>query len=62
VSILKTLGKITKFVWREDRLFPVKFYNATNSIARFKDKKIISRFKNAVAYYKAGVVVVNLEF
>jgi hypothetical protein len=34
---------------------------ATNSIARFRIKMMISHLKNALACYSAGVVVVNLE-
>jgi hypothetical protein len=37
----------------------VKFYNATGSLARFEKKN--SSLKNAVAYYSAGVVAVNLK-
>jgi hypothetical protein len=31
-----------------------KIYNATNSMARFRIKIILLRFKNALAYYNAG--------
>jgi hypothetical protein len=37
----------------------VNFYNATGSLARFEKK--ISTLKNAVAYFNAGVVAVNLK-
>jgi hypothetical protein len=37
----------------------VNFYNATGSLARFENKKN-STLKNALAYYNAGVVAVNL--
>jgi hypothetical protein len=39
----------------------VKFYNSTNSKARFDNNIIISRLKKALAYRNAGVVVVNAE-
>jgi hypothetical protein len=39
----------------------VKIYNATSSLLRFEIKNILSTLKNALAYYSAGVVVVNLE-
>jgi hypothetical protein len=35
----------------------VKTYNATNSLARFRVKIIFLRYKNALAYYNAGVVI-----
>jgi hypothetical protein len=38
----------------------VKIYNATGSLVRF-EKKIPSTLKNALAYYNAGVVAVNLK-
>jgi hypothetical protein len=37
----------------------VKIYNASNSLGRFRVKIIFLRYKNAVAYYNPGVVVVN---
>jgi hypothetical protein len=37
----------------------VKIYNATNSLAHFGSKNIFLQFKNALAYYNAGVVAVN---
>jgi hypothetical protein len=37
----------------------VNFYNATGSQARFENKSILFYFKNALAYYNAGVVAVN---
>jgi hypothetical protein len=39
----------------------VKIHNATNSIQRFKNKNVFPYYENALAYYNAGVVVVNLE-
>jgi hypothetical protein len=36
----------------------VNFYNATGSLARFENKNILFSFKNALAYYNAGVVAV----
>jgi hypothetical protein len=36
----------------------VKIYNATRSLVRFKNQNI---WKNGLAYYDAGVVVVNSE-
>jgi hypothetical protein len=38
----------------------VNFYNATGSLARFKNI-FFSSLKNAVAYYNAGVVAVTLK-
>jgi hypothetical protein len=35
------------------------FYNATGSLAHFKNKTFSSALKNADAYYNAGVVAVN---
>jgi hypothetical protein len=37
----------------------VKIYNSSNSLARFRVKNIFLLHKNAMAYYTAGVVVVN---
>jgi hypothetical protein len=37
----------------------VKFYNATSSLVSFEANKISYTFKNALAYYSTGVVVVN---
>jgi hypothetical protein len=40
----------------------VNFYNATGSLALIENKNILLYFeKNAVAYYNAGVVAVNLK-
>jgi hypothetical protein len=39
----------------------VKFYNATGSLGRFEKKIFIFFFENAIAYYNAGVVAVNLK-
>jgi hypothetical protein len=36
----------------------VNFYNAKGSLVRFENKKESSTLKNALAYYKVGVVVV----
>jgi hypothetical protein len=37
----------------------VKIYNATSNLDRFKTKMISHTLKNALAYFNAGVVVVN---
>jgi hypothetical protein len=38
----------------------VNFYNTAGSLARFENKNILyPTLKNALAYYNAGVVVVN---
>jgi hypothetical protein len=37
----------------------VKNYNTTSSLVRFENKNIFYFEKNALAYYNAGVVVVN---
>jgi hypothetical protein len=39
----------------------VNFYNATSRPTRFENKNILFYFDNAVAYYNAGVVAVNLK-
>jgi hypothetical protein len=39
----------------------VNFYNARSSLVRFENKNIFFYLENALAYYNAGVVVVNLE-
>jgi hypothetical protein len=39
----------------------VNFYNATGSLARFKNQNFYATLKNALAYYSAGVVAVNLK-
>jgi hypothetical protein len=39
----------------------VKIYNATSSLVRFENKNIFFLLKNALAYYNAGVVAVNLK-
>jgi hypothetical protein len=36
-----------------------KIYIPTNSMARFKNKIIFLRCKNALAYYNAGIAAVN---
>jgi hypothetical protein len=40
----------------------VKFYSATNSLARFYDKMIFLCCKNALAYNNAGIVDLNSLF
>jgi hypothetical protein len=37
----------------------ISLYNARGSLARLENKNIIFYFKNALAYYNAGVVAVN---
>jgi hypothetical protein len=39
----------------------VKIYNTANSLVRFKTKEMFSCLKNALAYYSAGVVGVDLK-
>jgi hypothetical protein len=39
----------------------VKFYNAASSLVRFENKNIFFPLKNALAYYNAGVEVLNSE-
>jgi hypothetical protein len=36
-------------------------YNATGSLARFESYNFFPTLKNAVAYYNAGVIAVNLK-
>jgi hypothetical protein len=39
----------------------VKIYSATSSLVHFKKKYFLLLCKNALAYYNAGVVIVNFE-